>query len=216
MSDSLFPAAVETSRLRLERAGHGTVDVHELYRISSADEGIEDVTEHVPWSPHDHPKETDEFLDDCERRFREGETAEYAVRPREGEDGADELAGMCGLTCEWDRDRGELGIWLRKRFWGRGYSGERARALMHLAFERLDLGLVAVGVAAENDRSRRAVEKYVDAAGGRFEGVVRHGRTFFNGEIRDEARYSVSQTEWRESEWGGDASVTFFDSLGGA
>ncbi|SFG44122.1 Acetyltransferase (GNAT) domain-containing protein [Halopelagius inordinatus] len=91
-----------------------------------------------------------------------------------------ERAGMCGLTCEWDRDRGELGIWLRKRFWGRGYSGERTRALMHLAFERLDLGPVAVGVAAENDRSRRAVEKYIDAAGGRFEGVVRHGRTFFD------------------------------------
>lgn len=214
MSDSLFPAAVETSRLRLERAGHDTVDVHELYEISSGDEGIDDVTEHVPWSPHDHPKETKEFLDDCERRFREGESAEYVVRPRASEDGAGELAGMCGLTCEWNHDRGELGIWLRKRFWGRGYSGERARALMHFAFERLDLGVVAVGVATENERSRGAVEKYVDAAGGRFEGVIRNGLAFSEGEIRDEARYSVSRTEWREAGRGGDASATFFDSLG--
>lgn len=213
MSDHLFPAAVETSRLRLERAGHDAVDVHELYRIASADDGIDEVTEHAPWSPHDHPRETKEFLDECEKRFREGESAEYVIRPRDGEGGAGEFAGMCGLRCEWDRDRAELGIWLRKRFWGRGYSGERARALMRLAFDRLDFGIVTVGVAAENERSRRAVERYVASAGGRFEGVVRNGLAFFDGEIRDEARYSVSRTEWRESERSEGSPLTLFDSL---
>ncbi|MFC6824542.1 GNAT family N-acetyltransferase [Halopelagius fulvigenes] len=210
----MFPAAVETSRLRLERAGRETVDVRELYRISSADDGIEDVTEHVPWSPHENPKETAEFLDSCEERFREGENANYVIRPREGEDGAGEFAGMGGLRCEWDRDRAELGIWLRKRFWGRGYSGERAFALMRLAFERLDFGLVAVGVVAENDRSRRAVEKYVEATGGQFEGVVRHGLPFDDGAVRDEARYSVSRAEWRDSDADrSSSSVRFLDSL---
>ncbi|RDI73136.1 GNAT family N-acetyltransferase [Halopelagius longus] len=215
MSD-LFPAAVETSRLRLERVGHEAIGVRELYGVVSSDDGIEDVTEHAPWSPHENPKETAEFLERCEKQFRDGENADYVIRLREGEEGAGEFAGMCGLNCEWDRDSAELGVWLRKRFWGRGYSGERARALMRLAFERLDFGLVAVGAAAENDRSRRAVEKYVESAGGRFEGVVRHGLAFADGSVRDEARYSVSREEWCGSDAErSSASVRFFDSLDG-
>jgi RimJ/RimL family protein N-acetyltransferase len=104
------------------------------------------------------------------------------------------------------------GIWLRKRFWGRGYAGERARALLTLAFGRLDVGLVAVGVAAGNEQSRRAVEKYVADAGGRFEGVIRRGLPFADGDARDEARYTVSQAEWRDA-GGADDSVSFVETL---
>ena len=76
----------------------------------------------------------------------------------------------------------------------------------------LDVGLVSVGVAADNEKSRRAVEKYVDDAGGRFEGVVRRGLPLTEGDVRDEARYSVSQAEWRDA-GGADDAVAFLESL---
>lgn len=205
-TSDLFPAVVETDRLRFERVGRDAVDVRELYRICSGDDAAA-VFEHVPFSPHRTPKETFDFLVACEERWEEGEAAEYALRRRE--DGA--FVGLTSLDCEWDRDVAKPGIWLRKRFWGRGYARERARALLTLAFDRLDFGLVAAGVAAGNERSRRAVETYVEGAGGRFEGVIRRGLPLSADDVRDEARYSVSHGEWREA-GGVDDSVRFVDS----
>ncbi|WP_342712820.1 GNAT family N-acetyltransferase [Halogeometricum limi] len=119
---------------------------------------------------------------------------------------------MAGLDFDWDRDVAKPGIWLRKPYWGRGYSGERARALLTLASDRLDIDAVLVSVAAENDSSRRAVEKYVDAAGGRFDGVLRREMQFADGSVRDEARYSIIRAEWREA-GGAEDSVSFTESL---
>lgn len=196
---ALFPERIETDRLELVAAGPDAVDVHELYRICAADDGIEAVTEYVTWEPHPHPKETQEFLEFAAEQRAEGESAQYAVRPREGEDGAGEIAGLTALTPDWERDLGELGIWLRRRFWGRGYAGERAAELLRVAFERLDLSVVAVSHLEGNERSRRAVERYVAAHGGRHEGHLRNARTAADGTPVDVLRYTVSRAEYRDA-----------------
>lgn len=190
----LFPETIETDRLRLEAADPDAVDVLKLYEICSSDPGIEDVTEYVTWEPHSTPKETLEFLEDVAEGREDGERASYVVSPREGEEGAGEVAGMAGFGVDWDRRTMTLGTWLRKRFWGRGYSGERAAAFMEVAFDRLDLECVAVCAAADNERSNRAIEKYVETHGGRREGLLQ------NWVVLDDPvdcyRYTVSQEEW--------------------
>lgn len=199
----MFPETIRTERLRLEPRTPEYVDVHELYRICSSDPGIDEVTEYVTWSPHETPKETKEFLDRGARKREEAEAAAYVVRPREGEDGAGEIAGFAGFGCDWERDTATLGIWLRKRFWGRGYSGERAAALLELAFDRLDLSIVAVGHVPGNEQSQRAVEKYVDRFGGRREGRLRNALTDTDGTVHDEVRYTIAADEWRNATGGG-------------
>jgi len=193
----LFPRTIETDRLRLEPRTPEHVDVHAAYRICSADDGIGEVTEYVTWDPHDHPKETHEFLERGRKKREENGTAAYAIRPREGEDGAGALAGFAGLSVDWDTRRGDLGIWLRKRFWGRGYAGERAAALFELAFDRLDLEVVRVTHDPENEQSRRAIEKYVDRFGGRREGTFRNFLAYADGTVHDQVSYSVTADEWR-------------------
>lgn len=178
----------------MEAARPGAVDVLAFYRICSGDDA-ETVTEYVTWEPHAHPKETLELLERTAEQRADGTGAQYVVRPAEGEAGAGEIAGMTGLTVEWDRSLAEPGIWLRPQFWGRGYAGERADALLALAFERLDLDCVAVKVAAGNENSRRAVEKYVDRHGGRYEGLLRHADAW-DGDPVDLHRFSVSRAEW--------------------
>lgn len=69
---------------------------------------------------------------------------------------------------------GKPAIWLRKQFWRNGFSSERADAMLELAFERLDLDLVTIPVQDSNDRSRKAVEKYISAHGGQYDGVIRN------------------------------------------
>ncbi|WP_050032473.1 GNAT family N-acetyltransferase [Halorubrum halophilum] len=195
----MFPETIETDRLRLEPRWPEHVDLDECYRICSSDPGIDEVTEHVTWDPHETKKETLEFLERGRERWEDDEAASYVIRPREGEDGAGEIAGFGGFEVDWEKRTAVLGTWLRRRFWGRGYSGERAAALVEVAFEDLDLDLVAVSHLPENEQSQRAIEKYVGRLGGRREGLLRNHVTFMDGSVHDEIRYSISQDEWRDA-----------------
>lgn len=200
----MFPERVLTDRLRLDRHDAG-VDALEFYGHAGAsrNDTIEEECEFLSWRPHDHPRESHDVLESFRERWEERESATYAVFPRDGEPGAGEFAGNTGLHLDWDTRTGTLGIWLRKPFWGRGYSGERALALAELTFRRLDLDLLAVATFPENERSVRAIEKYVDRMGGRREGRIRNRVVPDGGEPRDVLRFSVSSDEWRDAVGGG-------------
>jgi ribosomal-protein-alanine N-acetyltransferase len=192
----LFPPELRTERLRLEAV---TADTDPLEVYEHAREGAPDidvVTEHLGWQPHASPRETVAFLSAVADERAAGDGASYVIRPREGEDGAGVFAGLCGIEVDWDRRLADLGIWLRRRFWGRGYSGERAGALLELAFDRLDLEVVEVYHYEGNDRSRRAIEKYVDRFGGRHEGLLRNARATQGDGPRDAHRYTISRSEF--------------------
>ncbi|WP_411967061.1 GNAT family N-acetyltransferase [Haloferax sp. YSSS75] len=205
MSD-LFPDVVETERLRLVAARPEHIDTFDAYEVCSQPY-MDDVTEFMPWARHETPKVTKDFLDRCASKWDDAESAQFGVFPREGEDGAGELAGFGGIHTEWDRRVGTLGFWLRPRFWGRGYSGERAEALAALAFDVLDLELVEVKHAVENENSQRAIEKYMDTLGGRRDGRDRNSLPV-GDEIADQYVYSVSHEEWQEAT-GGDYDAEF-------
>lgn len=205
----VFPEVLTTERLRLERCCRENVPVTELYRAASGrNPRIEEITEHLTWEPHESMQASRETLAHFEQTWDDGEVATYAIRPRESEPTPESLAGSlvdgergvlagtCGLTCHWDEDCATLGVWLRTEYWGRGYSGERADALLELAFEDLDLGVVAVCHDADNDRSRRAIESYVERHGGRREGLLRNFAAGSDGGV-DQVRYTISRAEWR-------------------
>lgn len=207
MSD-LFPETIETDRLRLEAVRPETVDVLELYEICSSDPDIEEVTEYLSWNPHETPKDTLEFVEHVAEQRAENEGGSYLIRPRSPEGGAGAIAGDTGFSVDWERRTMTLGIWLRKRFWGRGYSGERAAAFFRLAFDRLDLDLVAITALVDNEKSNRAIETYTEAHGGGRDGILRNWRVE-NGDPIDLYRYTVSREEWLESE--AQAGVEFID-----
>jgi RimJ/RimL family protein N-acetyltransferase len=198
----LFPESLETDRLVLERLCHENVDALELYECFAAGAADEEVFEYVPQEPWHAPKEAHDRIEDAEERWREGRAAEYVVRPRDkegdGEVGAGEIAGTAHLHCEWDRRTGRLGLILRKPFWGRGYSGERAEALMGLAFDRLDLDLITAGHNAGNEKSKRAIEKYVEAHGGQYDGILRNWVPM-GDHIDDLHRYTVTREQWEQA-----------------
>ncbi|PSQ51045.1 GNAT family N-acetyltransferase [Halobacteriales archaeon SW_6_65_15] len=183
----MFPDRIETERLVLEPFTTENVDLLAYYRHVSRDNpNIEEITEHLSWDPHETPKESLEFLKSQEEARAEGE------------DGAGEFAGMAGLHPDWDRRTATLGTWLRKPFWGRGYSGERAAALMEVAFERLGLEVVTVTHEVGNEKSRRAIRKYVGAHGGQHEGLLRNGAPGSDGPV-DLHRYTVTREQWSEA-----------------
>jgi RimJ/RimL family protein N-acetyltransferase len=195
----MFPVQIRTDRLRLTRLTRDVLPPLEAYRHFARSDTVEEETRFVSWDPHETPKESEEFVAQCERAWEAGEGAVYAVFPRQGERGTGEFAGTAGMHFEWDRDVAELGVWLRKPFWGRGYSAERAAALIDVAFGDLDVSLIRVAVDPENEQSVRAVEKYVERAGGRCEGTFRNAEVDVDGDPMTVDRYSVSRSEWLDS-----------------
>lgn len=193
---ALFPSEMESDRLRYERLHPAEFDPFELYEhVREGAPHIQEITEYVTWDPYEHPKEAVDWVEHCGNKFEEGEDATYVIRPMQGER-AGEFAGLAGLHPDWDRKIAVMGTWLRKSFWGQGYSAERAARMLELAFDRLDLDVVTVSHDPENENSERAIGKYIDRFGGRKKGRIRND-IVMSGEIRDSIRYSISREEWQ-------------------
>lgn len=192
----MFPECFETDRLRFERFCRDAIGPRELYELlSRRNATIEHETRFLPWNPVETVDGAAEWLDRVERNWEDLDRADWLVRPKKGERGAGEVAGYAGLECRWDQDLARLAVWLREPFWGRGYAGERADALLEIAFERLGFGVVAIPIHGENEKSFRAVEKYVSRYGGRYEGLLRHHADRYDEPV-DHHRFSISREEY--------------------
>ncbi len=194
----MFPERIETDRLCLERISHDSVGVFELHELYADGDDAEELFEYWDSSPHETVKETSDYLDEAERLWDEGEGAKYVIRPKDGEDGAGLVAGTTGLYPHWERRFANLGILLERRFWGRGYAGERADAVLSVAFDRLELDLVVAAHVDGNEKSRRAIEKYVERYGGRYEGLLRNW-VALPDTVADGHRYTISREEYLEA-----------------
>ncbi len=71
-----------------------------------------------------------------------------------------EIIGLAGMSLSCDRFRqGEMYYKLYPDFWGRGYATEVCKTLIRAGFEKFNLHRVEAGVATENLRSIRVLEK---------------------------------------------------------
>ena len=56
-------------------------------------------------------------------------------------------------------DECELGYWLGKPFWGRGYMTEAAEEILRYGFENLNMSVIWCGYYDGNNKSKRVQEK---------------------------------------------------------
>ena len=108
------------------------------------------------WPPH---KSVEESLDVIKNVFNGAQC--YAIY----ENGSPKAIGaielkLKGHTDMTDRDdECELGYWLGKPFWGKGYMPEAAEAILCHAFEALGMTCVWCGYYDGNQKSKRVQEK---------------------------------------------------------
>lgn len=69
-----------------------------------------------------------------------------------------EMIGMCGYTLATDRSA-EVGYWIGRPYWGRGFATEAARAVMRFGFERAGVLKFRCSHFTDNTSSRRVIEK---------------------------------------------------------
>ena len=73
------------------------------------------------------------------------------------ENGGD-IMGVMDLFTNGDGDR-EIGYWLGKPYWGKGYITEAARAIIDEAFARFEIDYIDAGYFYDNPASGRVLDK---------------------------------------------------------
>ena len=119
--------------------------------------------------------------------FERGESVTFAVTEREG--GA--LLGCVGLMIEHDHLRAEMGYWMSRGHWSRGYGTEAANAVLRHAFEVLGLHRVFAHHLTRNPASGRIMQK----VGMSHEGTLR-GHVLKWGVHEDLELYGILREEW--------------------
>lgn len=148
--DLMEEIMLQTERLILRKWTEADAD--SLFEFASDP----DIGPVAGWQPH---KSREESLDVI-RNVLNGEEC-YAIC----EKGSNKAIGaislmMKGQTDMTDRDdECELGYWLGKPFWGRGYMPEAAREMIRHGFEELGMTTIWCGYYDGNQKSKRVQEK---------------------------------------------------------
>lgn len=142
---------IETPRLVLRP--FRTADADEVCRLAG-EFAIADTTLNIP-----HPYEegmAERWISNHRDWFLDGEQAIFAVTLKQP---PDTLIGSVGLQICREDQRGELGYWIGKDYWNRGYCTEAARAILPFGFEQMGLHRIQACHFVRNPASGRVLEK---------------------------------------------------------
>jgi RimJ/RimL family protein N-acetyltransferase len=120
--------------------------------------------------------------------FSAGSSATFAIVSC----GDDALIGAIGLSIDRPFDCAELGYWVGRPFWNRGYATEAAAALAEFGFAVLKLNRISARHLARNPASGRVMEKL----GMRREGTARQAVKKW-GQYEDLVLYGLLRQDWR-------------------
>lgn len=137
--------------------------------------------------PYEHGM-AEEWIGTHRERFEQGDTVNFAVTLRQG--GA--LIGAIGLTgIDQAHRHAEIGYWIGKPYWNRGYCTEAAAAVLRYGFDVLGLNRIQAHHFSHNPASGRVMEKI----GMTYEGCLRqHVQRW--GVFQDLKMYGILKSEY--------------------
>ncbi len=157
-------------------------DTDDLYRYAVDP----DVGPRAGWKPHESREESLAIV----QMFMQDDNV-WAIERKSDH----RVIGSLGLhNDKWRNlpDARMFGYVLAQDSWGHGYMSEAVSRAMHYGFLDAGMRLLSVSHYTFNDRSRRVIEK----CGFVYEGTLRQTFLRFDGEIFDEAVYSITKEEW--------------------
>lgn len=154
--------------------------------------GDRDIASTTILIPHPYTvKDAQDWLSNHQLAFDSGQSLDLAICLRD----SGELAGAIGLVFQPKHDRAEVGYWVGKPFWGRGYATEAAAAITGYAFESLRYNRVSAYHFTRNPASGRVLVK----VGMRHEGTWRaHMKKW--GVYEDCEVYGILRSEWQSQQ----------------
>ena len=137
-----------------------------------------------------HPYEdgmAEEWIGGRDSAYKDGKAITFAIVLRDEYS----VIGAVGLEIDRECDAAELGYWVGKPFWSRGYATEAAAALLDYGFDELHLNRIHAAHFARNPSSGRVMEK----VGMLYEGTARQAMKKW-GKYEDLVSYGVLRSEW--------------------
>lgn len=137
-------------------------DAKDVQRLAGS-KAIADTTARVP-----HPYEdgmAEAWIKTHRGMFRRNKAVIYAITRSD----TGSLVGAIGLELHMANERGEIGYWVGRRFWNRGYATEAAEAMLMYGFTELELKRIYAHHFKRNPSSGRVMQKL----GMKREGLLR-------------------------------------------
>jgi len=106
-----------------------------------------------------------EWIGKCRAEVEAGKCFSAVICVREDGDGdqaasqSSHLIGSIGLHYDQRHNHGEIGYWIGKPYWGKGYASEAARAVIRHGFETAGLHKIYAHHMVHNPASGRILEK---------------------------------------------------------
>lgn len=183
-NQSLKMPTLETSRLIL--CPFCFDDAPAVQRLAG-DFAIADTTATIP---HPYPDGAAEsWITSTASLWLVQQTLALAIRSKEN--GA--LLGAISLFDILPEHRAELGYWIGKPFWGKGYASEAGHAILEFGFKELKLQRIYAEHLTRNPASGRVMEKI----GLKQEGVLRQHAIKW-GKLEDVVCSGVLRKEWAD------------------
>ena len=151
----------------------------------AGDPAIADTTLNIPHPYKDGMAE--EWIATHQPKYATGEQVGLAITEKESK----LLIGAIGLNLEQRFRRAELGFWIGREFWNRGYCTEAAWAVIEYGFRQLSLNRIHAHHFGRNPASGRVMEKIGMSHEGLLREHVLKGRRF-----EDSVAYGILKSEW--------------------
>lgn len=129
-----------------------------------------------------------EFLGKREENYRETGSLQFAITHKD-----DYFIGGIGLSINKKHENGEIGYWIGKQYWGKGYCTEAAGAVVKYGFEVLGLNRIHATHMSRNPASGRVMQKI----GMKYEGRLRQDRKKWD-KFEDMELYGILRSDYLE------------------
>lgn len=115
-----------------------------------------EICRRVPDAPFPYPaRQAQEWVEAAALGRALGTTAQFAIIEARSE----LLVGCVGVRLAKDRQEAELGYWIGREYWRKGFALEAGQRLVDWAFAELSLARITAVVAADNDGSVAVLER---------------------------------------------------------
>jgi len=172
---------IETERLVLRKMRRS--DAKDLFAYASNPE----VTRHTMWNTHRTLRDSEQFLEAIEHRYRDGQVTNWGIEAKSN----GKFIGTCGFVY-WapEHQRAEIGYALSADYWNQGLMSEAALAVLRFGFEKMNLNRLEARCNLANIGSERVMQKL----GMTYEGVLRE-QLFIRGRFESLKLYSILRNE---------------------
>src|SRR5690625_3207645 len=179
-----YMKSIETERCILRKLTQTDADrIEEL----AGDYDVAKTTLNIP-----HPYPEGGAVDFIERTLLaegDGKSITYAIVKKR----TNLFIGIIGINLTSTHKRGELGYWIGKPYWNKGYGTEATNAIVTLGFETLHLHKIFARAITTNPGSWRIMEK----VGMTHEGTLKQHETRW-GQFFDLVYYGMLKEEYEQ------------------